>query len=100
RLASSSLIPFSRAMVRTRPHQRSVSTGPGVYGIHRDAVRGQFLGDGQRKIDPGSVRSPRCGFEVNRLDAIIANDIDDTPPAAFLHVRDSRFSRTDVAHKF
>src|SRR5499426_3989225 len=71
-----------------------------VHGVHRDAVRRQFLGNGQGKIDPSSVRSPRCELEVNRLDAIVANDVDDTPPAAFLHVRYGPFDRTHVAHKF
>jgi len=31
--ASSSVIPFSLDMVRTKPHQRSVSTGPGFKAL-------------------------------------------------------------------
>src|SRR5215831_8371277 len=72
----------------------------GVHGIHCDAVWRQFLGNGQGKIDPGGVRSPRCELEVNRLDAIVANNVDDPPPTALLHVWNSRFGRAHVAHKF
>src|SRR5262245_32709774 len=90
-------------LTRHGPHQAPPAFRvhrTGVHGVHGDAIRRQFFGNGQRKIDPGSVCSTRGEFEVNWLDAIVADDVDDTPPTALLHVRDGRFGRAHVAQEF
>ena len=56
--ASSSVIPFSLDMVRTRPHHRSVSTGPGFKALTKIPKGANSSAMAMVKLIPAALAAP------------------------------------------